>query len=147
MISSFKIKLSYHIHKLLHLFLCGVMVLGFPLHGSQLQFEKEAWSEQMVPKESSNRHSDSQLKWQIHWTSDVDNQARCLDGTPAAFYTSSAPVGSQNADKWIISLMWGGWCSLDVPIDWRDEHTVDHCYHHSFTYKASDSVQAETLLF
>ncbi len=33
--------------------------------------------------------------------------------------------------------MWGGWCSLDVPIDWRDEHTVDHCYHRSFSYKGT----------
>jgi len=40
---------------------------------------------------------------------DDDSYAKCLDGSPAAYYVDLA---SNNEDKnnWIIYMEWGGWC-------------------------------------
>ena len=70
--------------------------------------------------------------WHMNSTYEIDNLARCLDGTSAVIFTSLAPLGSPNADRWLLSYQSGGWCSLDVPITWNG-HTMDHCYYRSFS--------------
>ncbi len=39
----------------------------------------------------------------------ADTTARCLDGSPAAFYIR--PGSKVNADKWIVHLEGGGWAT------------------------------------
>ena len=39
-----------------------------------------------------------------------DNLARCLDGSPAAYYIRPA-TSRANQDKWVLSIQGGSWCS------------------------------------
>jgi hypothetical protein len=62
--------------------------------------------------------------------------AKCLDGTPGAFYFWPATNSAANK-KWVIHHVCGGWCAPDVPD--TQGSTVDSCYHRSFTNMGSSA--------
>lgn len=56
--------------------------------------------------------------------------ARCLDGSPGAFYVWPATV-AEDSGKWVVYHEGGAWCSMDVPL--HEFAATDHCAHRSTT--------------
>lgn len=62
--------------------------------------------------------------------------ARCLDGSPGAYYFWPA-TSLAASKKWVIHHVGGGWCSTDVPDTESD--MVNSCYERSFSSLGSSN--------
>ncbi len=58
-----------------------------------------------------------------------DPEAKCLDGTPGAYYFRPSPANSTDSDKWLIYLMGGGVCT-----------GKENCYQRSLTRLGSSAL-------
>ena len=103
------------------------------------------------PHSYSNNNNNNVLPAaKAYLTTNVDTRARCLDGSSGVVWISPSPNNNNNSssnhhnnNNWLIGSRYGGWCSLDVPINLThlgqpEEHTVDHCYSRSLYYKGSN---------
>jgi len=67
-------------------------------------------------------------------TEGVERGARCLDGSPPAFYFRAAS-NPKNADKWVLFIQGGGWCYKD-----------ESCLERSLTHLGSSKKMNKTMV-
>lgn len=116
----------------LHLFIASLLV------ASSLFSQASSAKSSLPSTSTSSNHHDAVAS--PHFLTEVNPKAKCLDGSSGVIYVSPSPDPANT--NWVIGSRWGGWCSLDVPINLTAlgqdaEHTVDHCYSRSLYYKGS----------
>jgi hypothetical protein len=50
--------------------------------------------------------------------------ARCLDGSPPAYYVRRSPLGSADRNKWVVYFQGGGWCYSEADCAGRSQSAL-----------------------
>ena len=75
-----------------------------------------------------------------YWLDPSFDKARCLDGSPYAYYFRPAPAGSEHANDWVIFLQGGGVCMSLIDCTLRVSTSLGSSYGWSQTRGALNMV-------